>query len=92
MSIILWGIAVALFYISLIILIGVYLYIIVMGFKKSIAWGLGTLIIPPIAIAFSIMHREVYPKTAILGATTLTLCIITASVLYYLLLYGTGSV
>ena len=85
----LWGIAVVLFYISLIVLIGVYLYIIVMGFKKSMAWGLGILFIPPTAIAFSFMHREEYPKSAILGATTLTVCIISVAALYYLLLYGT---
>ena len=53
---------IALFYVGLLVSVVAGIWLLVVAFKTSVWWGLGSLLIPFVALIFVIMHWQVAKK------------------------------
>ena len=54
------------------------IWLLVVAFKESIWWGLGSLLIGPVALVFAIVHWQVAKKPFLISLAGGVLCIIAA--------------
>jgi hypothetical protein len=69
---------VALFYLGSVVALVGAIWLLVVAFKESVWWGLGSIFIPFVSLVFVIMHWQVSKKPFLIQVAGVVLCVVGA--------------